>query len=122
MPSSIDDAPRSPLGMALAVDLALLIVFAFQHSVMARPAFKRWWTRIVPEPAERSTYVLFSSLALVARHPVRTYGLAFVFGVLFVGAAAGYLLAVARLGSHSNPRRDEPDSDRSRRWHGIRIP
>ena len=42
-----------------------------------------------------------SSLALVARHPVRTYGLAFVFGVLFVGAAAGYLLAVARLGSHT---------------------
>ena len=42
-----------------------------------------------------------SSLVLVARHPVRTYGLAFVFGVLFVGAAAGYLLAVARLGSHT---------------------
>jgi protein-S-isoprenylcysteine O-methyltransferase Ste14 len=65
-PSWLDGTPKRPLGAALAIDLALLALFAVQHSVMARPAFKRWWTRIVPEAAERSTYVLASSLALVA--------------------------------------------------------
>ncbi len=63
-PTALDGpAEGSPL-TALAVDLGLLALFALQHSVMARPAFKRWWTRFVPEPVERSTYVLFSSLAL----------------------------------------------------------
>ena len=66
VPKSMDAAPVSPLGQALAVNLLLLTLFALQHSIMARPAFKRWWTRYVPEPAERSTYVLFSSLALIA--------------------------------------------------------
>ena len=65
VPKSMDSAPQIPFWMALIVDVALLGVFALQHSVMARPAFKAWWTRIVPEPAERSTYVLFSSLALL---------------------------------------------------------
>jgi protein-S-isoprenylcysteine O-methyltransferase Ste14 len=50
---------------SILTDLALLMLFAIQHSVMARPAFKRWWTRFIPEPAERSTYVLASSLALI---------------------------------------------------------
>src|SRR4029077_14361823 len=60
-PTMLDGAPDRPLAAALGTDLALLAVFALQHSGMARPAFKRWWTRIVPEAAERSTYVLLSS-------------------------------------------------------------
>jgi protein-S-isoprenylcysteine O-methyltransferase Ste14 len=65
-PTALDAAPRSPLMQALVIDLLLLAAFAIQHSGMARPAFKRWWTKVVPEAAERSTYVLVSSLALVA--------------------------------------------------------
>jgi protein-S-isoprenylcysteine O-methyltransferase Ste14 len=52
--------------VALFTNLGLLAVFAVQHSVMARPAFKRLWTKVIPAAAERSTYVLFSSLALIA--------------------------------------------------------
>ncbi len=65
-PTMLDGVPNQPLGKSLAIDLALLALFAVQHSGMARPAFKSWWTRIVPEAAERSTYVLLSSLALAA--------------------------------------------------------
>jgi protein-S-isoprenylcysteine O-methyltransferase Ste14 len=65
VPQSLDGPPSAPLGVALAVDVGLLTLFALQHSVMARRWFKAWWTKIVPAAAERSTYVLFSSLALV---------------------------------------------------------
>ncbi len=64
VPKTIDSGAVSPLGEALIVNLLLMSVFAVQHSVMARPQFKRWWTQFVPPSVERSTYVLFSSLAL----------------------------------------------------------
>jgi protein-S-isoprenylcysteine O-methyltransferase Ste14 len=65
VPRSLDGPPVAPLASSLMVDLGLLLLFALQHSVMARPAFKSWWTRLIPEPAERSTYVLASSVALI---------------------------------------------------------
>jgi protein-S-isoprenylcysteine O-methyltransferase Ste14 len=65
-PTSLDGVPTSSFARALTADLSLLAAFALQHSGMARPAFKTWWKRFVPEAAERSTYVLLSSLALAA--------------------------------------------------------
>jgi protein-S-isoprenylcysteine O-methyltransferase Ste14 len=64
VPRTLDAGPAVPALHALPVDLALLAVFAVQHSVMARRGFKRVWTRVVPEPIERSTYVLAATLAL----------------------------------------------------------
>ncbi len=65
VPKSMDSAAEGSLGLSLLIDLALLSVFAVQHSLMARPFFKRWMTRFVPSEAERSVYVLASSLAMI---------------------------------------------------------
>jgi methanethiol S-methyltransferase len=62
---AIDSPATGPFGQALLIDTLIVGVFALQHSVMARPKFKTWWTRFVPEPMERSTYVMFSNLALI---------------------------------------------------------
>jgi protein-S-isoprenylcysteine O-methyltransferase Ste14 len=65
VPKSLDSTPTAPLATALLINLGLLSLFAVQHSVMARPAFKRVLLRVIPAAAERSTYVLASSLALL---------------------------------------------------------
>jgi methanethiol S-methyltransferase len=65
VPKTIDGGEAGPLVSSLLIDMLLLGLFAIQHSVMARPAFKRWWTRIVPHSVERTTFVLFTNLVLV---------------------------------------------------------
>ncbi len=64
VPKHVDDGTTGPSGAALVVDLSLLALFGAQHSLMARPGFKRWSSRLVPPAVERSTYVLLSSAAL----------------------------------------------------------
>jgi protein-S-isoprenylcysteine O-methyltransferase Ste14 len=89
VPKSIDSGAAGPLGQALLIDTVLLLLFGLQHSVMARPRFKAWWTRTVPREIERPTYVLASSLVLVllyaAWQPIPAV-------VWHVGGSAGALL------------------------------
>lgn len=67
VPVTVDAGGLMAVGApALAVNIALIALFGVQHSVMARAGFKRWWTTLVPQPVERSTYVLFSTIVLVA--------------------------------------------------------
>ncbi len=64
VPKTIDTGATAPLVESVIVNLGLMMIFGLQHSVMARPGFKQWWAQWVPKSIERSTYVLFSSLAL----------------------------------------------------------
>jgi protein-S-isoprenylcysteine O-methyltransferase Ste14 len=66
VPKTIDTGSAGDLGRAFLVDTLLVVLFGLQHSVMARPRFKAWVTRLVPQPMERATYVLASSVALIA--------------------------------------------------------
>ena len=61
VPKSIDSGPAGPFAEALLINVLLVALFGLQHTVMARPAFKRWWAQFVPKPIERSTYVLLAS-------------------------------------------------------------
>ena len=65
VPLTVDRGPEAAVGTAVAINLALIAIFGIQHSVMARQGFKRFWTRVVPQPAERSVYVLLASAVLI---------------------------------------------------------
>ena len=65
VPLTVDRGPEAAVRTAVAINLALIAIFGVQHSVMARQGFKRFWTRVVPQPAERSVYVLLASAALI---------------------------------------------------------
>ena len=101
-PTTLDGPVDGSMLLALLINLGLLGAFALQHSLMARPGFKRMWTKVVLPAVERSTYVLFSSLALIAMfvfwqplggvvwqltNPVAA-------GFLYAGFAFGWLLVL----------------------------
>ena len=65
VPKSIDSAATDPVGTAILVNALILGLFAVQHTIMARPAFKKLITKVIPQPAERSTFVLATNLVFV---------------------------------------------------------
>ena len=65
VPKGVDDGVVGSFALALAVNIGLIVLFGVQHSVMARPGFKKWWTSIIPKPIERSTYVLISTVLFI---------------------------------------------------------
>jgi len=97
VPKHIDNGVATPQVAALMIDIALLALFAVQHSGMARPAFKRWWTRFVPPPIERSTFVLVSS-GVLALLFWQWRPLPQVIWQVDNGLASGLLWAVSLLG------------------------
>ncbi len=103
VPKSIDSLSNGTQGSEIFINLALLGLFAVQHSIMARPAFKRIWTRVIPAPIERSTYVLLSCLITIfvmwqwramptVVWDIQNFGLRSLMWVLFV---CGWLLIPA---------------------------
>ena len=66
VPKHVDNGPAGPVWLALVVDALLVLAFALQHEIMARPAFKAWFTRVIPSSMERSVFVMLASLILVA--------------------------------------------------------
>ncbi len=97
VPKSVDVGPTVPFARALAIDILLVTVFALQHTVMARSRFKIWLTKVIPQPAERSTFVLGASLALALLMALWSP----IDGVLWDvsgGALAGILIGISMLG------------------------
>lgn len=102
VPKTIDDGPVVSRFQAMATDVVLLSLFAIQHTLMARLSFKRWWTTIVPEPIERSVFVLLSSLLLLLMNwqwkplPEIVLRVDSTFGriLLYAGAGAGWGLVL----------------------------
>jgi protein-S-isoprenylcysteine O-methyltransferase Ste14 len=102
VPKSIDTGQPADLSEAIGVNFVLLGIFAVQHSIMARPAFKRWWTSILPAACQRSTYVLLSSLILLLLFwqwrpiPTPVWRADGIAAWLLIGACAlGWAIAVA---------------------------
>src|SRR2546425_11067772 len=103
VPVTVDGGgPDASLGVAIGIDLALIALFGLQHSVMARQGFKAAWTRMVPAPIERSTFVLFASGALILLfllwrpipEPVWTVGNGTAATILWVLFAIGWLVVL----------------------------
>ncbi len=102
VPKALDDGARAPLFAALLLDLMLIALFGIQHSLMARAAFKAWWRRFIPDPLERSVFVLAASAALLLLYLewrpltgiVWTFPAGSIHALLVVLCALGWLIAI----------------------------
>jgi len=96
VPFHVDNGTTGPVGLAIAINVALIALFTLQHSVMARPTFKRWWTQFVPKPIERSTFVLLSGASLFALYylwrpiPEMVWQIESTFGVVALWTIYGF--------------------------------